>query len=328
MRTVLPCGLGHLELAEAQVSAVDPVRHHRMAHGALGLGDLVLVVREDQVDPAGVDVEPLAEVLHRHRRALDVPAGEAFTPRAVPSHEPVRARLLPEREVGVELLPGVDLELLAVSGPKLVERVARELPVALEGLNVVVDGPVHLVRVAVLDQPLGELEHLRDVVGRLRVLVRALQAELRGVFEERACVLLDDLGRRQALIVDGELHAIASGVRRLVGHVTHVGDVEDLRDLVALELERPTEQVREQERPQVPDVRVSVDGRAARVHADVTVVQGDDFLQRSRQRVVEAHGDRSILVVSGLSRGTATPVGEGRIPARSRPYRLRWDSGP
>jgi len=46
-----------------------------------GLGRLVLVVREEQVDTAGVQVELLAEVRHRHRRALDVPARPARAPR-------------------------------------------------------------------------------------------------------------------------------------------------------------------------------------------------------------------------------------------------------
>ena len=44
---------------------------------AADLRDLVLVVGEDEVDAAGVDVEDLAEMLPRHRRALDVPAGAA-----------------------------------------------------------------------------------------------------------------------------------------------------------------------------------------------------------------------------------------------------------
>ncbi len=48
---------------------------------SLRLRDLVLVVGEFQVDPAGVDVEALAEVLEAHGRALDVPAGEAVAPR-------------------------------------------------------------------------------------------------------------------------------------------------------------------------------------------------------------------------------------------------------
>jgi hypothetical protein len=40
-----------------------------------GLGPFVLVVREAQVLPAGVEMEPVAEQLGAHGHALGVPAG-------------------------------------------------------------------------------------------------------------------------------------------------------------------------------------------------------------------------------------------------------------
>src|SRR4029079_9872550 len=66
---------GHLRAAEAQVVAVHPGPDEGLPGRRLALGDLVLVVRKDQLPPARVDVKRLAEVLHAHRRALDVPAG-------------------------------------------------------------------------------------------------------------------------------------------------------------------------------------------------------------------------------------------------------------
>ena len=50
------------------------------AVGAAALGDLVLVVREDQVEAAAVDVERHAQPALAHGRALDVPAGAAVAP--------------------------------------------------------------------------------------------------------------------------------------------------------------------------------------------------------------------------------------------------------
>ena len=77
--------LRHLLAAEVHHARVQPVaRELAVAERALGLGDLVLVVREDQVGAAAVDVERLAEVAVRHRRALDVPAGPARAPGARP----------------------------------------------------------------------------------------------------------------------------------------------------------------------------------------------------------------------------------------------------
>ncbi len=77
--------LGHLLAVDDQVLGVQPGADERLAGGRLALGDLVLVVGEDVVHAAGVDVEALAEVLHAHRRALDVPAGPAGAPGRVPA---------------------------------------------------------------------------------------------------------------------------------------------------------------------------------------------------------------------------------------------------
>src|SRR4029077_15211412 len=101
-----------------------------------GLGDLVLVVGEDQVGAAAVDVERLAEIAVRHRRALDVPAGAARAPRAGPRR---LARLwgLPRREVERALLLVVHLD--AGAGLEVVDALARQLAVARETRHGVVD---------------------------------------------------------------------------------------------------------------------------------------------------------------------------------------------
>jgi hypothetical protein len=76
---------------------------------AYALRDLVLVMREDQVEPAAMDVERLAQFAFAHRRAFDVPAGAAAAPRAIPAGL-VRARRLPQNEVAGVLLIRCDLD--------------------------------------------------------------------------------------------------------------------------------------------------------------------------------------------------------------------------
>ena len=48
---------------------------------ALALGYFVLVVREDEILTAAMDINSLAEVSAHHGGALDMPAGSALTPR-------------------------------------------------------------------------------------------------------------------------------------------------------------------------------------------------------------------------------------------------------
>ena len=50
----------------------------------MGLGLLILMVREAQVNAAAVDVESVAQVASAHGRALQVPAGAAASPGGVP----------------------------------------------------------------------------------------------------------------------------------------------------------------------------------------------------------------------------------------------------
>src|SRR6185295_8220951 len=75
------------------------------AVAGLALRDFVLVVREEQVNPARVQVDRFAEVSADHGAALDVPARATTTPRAVP-HDVAVLWLprLPQREVAAVLL--------------------------------------------------------------------------------------------------------------------------------------------------------------------------------------------------------------------------------
>src|SRR3989442_4704603 len=75
------------------MSAVHPVTDELPAGGGFALGDLILVVREDVVRPAGVDVEGLAQVLHAHGRALELPAGSSDAHRRLPERLRLLARL-------------------------------------------------------------------------------------------------------------------------------------------------------------------------------------------------------------------------------------------
>ena len=98
------------------------------------LRDLVLVVREDEVEPAAVDLEDRPEQLLGHHGALDVPARPAASPRRVPGRVLARLVRLPEREVARILLERVRLLLLDLVGP-----LARELAVVGEARDAEVD---------------------------------------------------------------------------------------------------------------------------------------------------------------------------------------------
>ena len=118
----------------------------------LRLRDLVLVVREDEIQTAAVDLERRPEDLLGHRRALDVPARAAAPPRRVPPRVlGLRLVRLPEREVARVVLERVRLLLL-----DLIRTLAGEPPVRGEAGDAVVDVAADRVGVPGLDQLLDE----------------------------------------------------------------------------------------------------------------------------------------------------------------------------
>src|SRR5258705_8689355 len=78
---------------------VDPVADKLLARGAFALRNLVFVMRKDQIDAAGMNVEGLSQVLHRHRRALNVPAGTTAPNFCVPGGFCFCSRFLPECKI-------------------------------------------------------------------------------------------------------------------------------------------------------------------------------------------------------------------------------------
>src|SRR6478609_8377374 len=99
--------LRHLLTLHLEEAVMQPViGHDRRVEGATRLGDLVLMVREDEVDAAAMDVESLAEMLPRHGRAFDVPAR---TPRRRDA-----GRRRPRRLAGLRRLPQHEIHRVAL----------------------------------------------------------------------------------------------------------------------------------------------------------------------------------------------------------------------
>mmetsp|Transcript_40206 Transcript_40206/g.99515 ORF Transcript_40206/g.99515 Transcript_40206/m.99515 type:complete len:204 (-) Transcript_40206:488-1099(-) len=172
--------LAHLQPVDVQVAGVDevvdPLLHVVVR---LGLRQLVLVVREVEVDAAAVDIHSLAQDVAAHGAALDVPPRPPHAPRAVPRGLP-RLAGLPQHEVELALLlRGVGGQgTLAVHGALhvvhsgFVELGVLVVVAVLKRRHVEVHGAVGVVRepladdgVDVGDDLLGVLAHAGQHVG-------------------------------------------------------------------------------------------------------------------------------------------------------------------
>src|SRR5258708_12893770 len=90
--------MGHFLLSHVQKTGMDPIACKCFAGEALTLGALVLVVREDQIGTAAMDIDLFTQRFHCHRRTLDMPAGTSMTPGALPPRL-FRFRCFPEGKV-------------------------------------------------------------------------------------------------------------------------------------------------------------------------------------------------------------------------------------
>ena len=188
-RGVVAQRLGHLLAADLDHAVMDPVPGERPAPTDR-LGALVLVVREGEVDPTAVQIEPVAQKIERHHGALDVPPGPARTPRRVPRRL-TGLGLLPQGEV--ERVPLVLVDFDPSAGPQRLERLPGQQPVIGDGFDREVDAVTGLVGDAAVDQRGDVVDHLRHIRGRVRLRVGREDAQVVHGIPPRLLVCLDDL---------------------------------------------------------------------------------------------------------------------------------------
>ena len=239
----------------------------RLTGDALALRDLALVVREDEVGAAAVEIDGGAELVHRHHRAFDVPTGAADAEGRAPRRL-VGERRLPEHEV--EGVAAVGIVGVAAAGPgqahHVVAGVVRHLAEPRERRHVEVDGAVGEVGVAVVEERVDHVDHAVDRLGGAGLGERRTRAQRLHVGTEPG-----QLGLGQVEIGHAELAGLGED------GVVDVGDVAHHAHLVAELFEPADEEVVREVRGGVAEVRGVVRRDAAHVHAhDRADLERDD----------------------------------------------------
>ena len=271
--------LRHLLAFHLQEAVVHPhIGHRRRAMRAARLRDLVLVVREDKIEPAAVNIKDLAQVFLGHRRAFDVPARTSRSfdagrrrPRRLASQ-----RGLPQDKIVDVALVGLDLDSRASF--HFAERAAGQLAVVRHRGHVEQHMVVGDIGMAAHNELLDDRLHFPDMRGRARLDRRRQDAERRDVGVELQRRSRSYLAYRNPL--GGGL-----GVDLVVdiGDIARVGDVFGPVDVP----QQPEQHVEHDDRPRIADVSTVIDRRAADIHPHIGRIDGLEPLLAARQRVVE-----------------------------------------
>src|SRR5260221_1313061 len=159
-------------------------RERRFPCKMLGLRNSPRVVRERKVSPATMNVYLWAEVMYRHRAALDMPARTTRTPGARPCRFAGSLRL-PEHEIERVLLTGIVGIIPALVGDGEHGRIVVQANCASHyteiwvRLDTVIDVAATFICISTRQQRLNDLDHRRRFLGGMSVNVRA--AHIQGV---------------------------------------------------------------------------------------------------------------------------------------------------
>lgn len=307
-------GFAHLFTLLGDPGRVHPVMGETPARRA-GLGHLVFVVGETQIQAASVNVELIAQVAVAHGRALQVPARPAGPEGGPPTGGQGVGILggLPEGEIAgvmlffrqVGLIGRVVLVFsgrvhggahgVGDAGGFVASRLSAGLlmgqfAVMGPGGDVKVDiaggGAVRVgneVGVAAVYQPLDQVHHVGDVPGRSRLVSRGEDAQnavglgkfLLVVVGPGPPVLSVGGGLVQDLVID-------------VGHVAHESD------LVAQLHEPAADHVKGNPGPHMPHMRGSLDSGPAHVHGHLARRDRPKIHDLMMRGVVYAHPARRL----------------------------------
>ena len=284
--------LAHFLAVDGDHVVVEPVSDELHPVCRLGLGDFAFVVGKFVLQPAAVDVDGRAEILHAHRRAFQMPAGVAHPPGAGPLHDVVGLGFFPQRKIDGILLVRRNLD--ARSRLHFLDVSARELAILGEFRDVEVHRAVNLVGIFLFHECFHQLYLLDYVAARARADVGSDAVEPVHVLEEAASI---DLGQRHRMrfLLLCLLGDLILAFVRIVGEMPDVGNILNVCDGVSQIAKVPDENVEADVAFGMSQMRVPIDGRPADVYPHPALLQRLKFLFSSRQTVIKLQSHFNLL---------------------------------
>ncbi len=215
--------LAHLLAILVYQTGMHPeTRERHFAREVFGLRDLARVMRKREIGAATVDVDLWAKVTHRHRSALDMPAGATWTPGTWPGRFTGSLRL-PEHKIERVLLARIIRKIPSfISDSKhgciIVQANCAGHDTELRILlNAVVDATLTLIRVPTRQERLDNLNHRGSLLGSICIYVGAAHVQRVHITQIPLCL-------ESPQLIPGHTHftGLTQDIIIDIGHILHV----------------------------------------------------------------------------------------------------------
>src|SRR3989442_14123621 len=250
--------MGHFLIPHLQKTCMYPIACKWFASETLTLGDLVLMVREDQIGTAAMDIDLLTQHFHCHSRTLDMPTRTSMTPGAIPPRFSWFS-CFPEGKVTRVTFALVWLETPSGLHSLLVS--FGKLPIARKGISgeidVAVAFPLENISVPFLDELLHKCDNLGDKLGRMGIGIRRSDCQSVHITEVARCIAFGSLRGRDPLTQTG-----------LDNPIINIREVLDVIDRISSVFQVAPHHITGNEETCVTQVRLVLGSQATDVHTD------------------------------------------------------------
>src|SRR3989338_1015417 len=278
--------LRHFFVVHVDEAVVHPEADKLLSCNSFRLSFLIRVVGKHEIDPAGVDVYCFSKVFHRHSRTFNMPAGASFAESGLPTHIAViRCVEFPKREI-LRLL----FIVFVVSHARFRALGFCQLcegAIALCLGNTKIDAIIRSVGNILCKERLNECDHFRNMLSSPRGYSRAEDIHFLYVAEKDLLVFSCEF-------IQGNTGCLAPADTFFI----NIGDVHYLLNIEAKCGKYSTEYVGKNKSPDVSDMDVVVDRRAAVIHCHLRRVKGGERLNLPRERIVEPESHTMQYIVS------------------------------
>ena len=254
------------------------------------LGNFIRVVNFSVINPARVNVERETKQLFAHDRTFQMPARRTFAPRRIPFHlaDFARRGLAPDREIRRMALAVDSIDPALKFFGAIFGDSARQPAVIGHGRRIEIKPAIEFVAMFV-SNGLGKLDHVFNIIGSDRPCGRLADIQRLHIIPIGMGIMFGDLPDIRlfalACLFGRHFFQLVLAFIGIIGQVAHIGNIDDMGELVTLPAQRPPQNIRKDVSAHIADMRIIIDRRPAGIHARLAGMDGHECFETAGQAV-------------------------------------------